>query len=1240
MLDRGLISRLRSQRDLAAYQQRLVSAIGRAPALRILPGLLHLPLPIADAAGALTPLRRALSETAFLTLAGPPGSGRRLAMQQLALYYARSKAAADMVPALIDLTTLDDGRSLPELLLDNHLHALYRPAAPRQAARNGASGHRGGWLLLINGWELLTPDRRYVWRAALQAMAARQANVRALVALPREEPAWPGFRPLAITAPSQALVARWLQHLCPASPHAAALAALAPDGPLAGCAERLFEIALFAWLVARGSAPASRADLYARALEALPAEIERVQAELHIPLGHPQIGRFAQAQRLAAEGTYASLAELPAPDRGETALLAVGLAQQPEPVLAALWRARLQGDDVVLALGRCLKERPAHSPVWPLRVATALATVARERGEPLRQQALHLLHACLPELDRSLAQVAQAKRPARRFITRLLRALPPELALPRTRALALGETTCEPLAWAAADLLRELAGPASDSPTPPEGAGPLARWAYVSLLASSETRATVDHAALRALAASGAGGHRLAQAGSALLGDTTLPAEQRVGGLELLLRCSSEKAWDAVRLACEDPSPLVRRAALDALARIDPDGAQAAMQGTAENTAAPWAARLDAMLRLGASGGEQTRAVLARYARDTDLPLIARLRVVAELGRHSDPDGLLPIVRDDQCSASVRAVAARALAASQQADLGELLGVTRATPALRAAVCAGLRERGQAAPGDEEKLLGVLEEALAELDFEGASAAAGALGRIGGSASVAALSRLLQPEATDRLLASVPAALLQQTPETCLDDPHLPAVLYLPLATALARGLTPADRPTTLREFLVAEIDQLRAAAAQALGMLGGEESLAALRAVLREPASATTAAAVAALSAIGGVAALGDALGMAGISQAASWQVVQYLAAQVDAEPVLREALARPDLDPFTQGALAEALGARGASSALPLLSQLARDPLADPHVQAQAVAALGRLAEPAAEVVLLRIATDASYTDELRGLAAASLPRTLSHESRRVLREALRVERVPAPIIAGALSALGRAGDRESLPLALRYCLDERPDVVRAAITALADIGEETVTPVLARAAQDVNSAHVTRIQASGALLRLGGSEHRLLLKPYLEHGSPLLQLRALDELIAAGAGPSEVAALLLDRSRALPLRLRALEHLASVGAAADALTAIVDAASDEPQLRCRAAQALGAQRETRALAVLAGQASSTDAALDLRYRCIEALGTIGGAAALETLSHVAERGKADQLAAAWAARALEQAVSEARR
>src|SRR5690606_19328285 len=190
--------------------------------------------------------------------------------------------------------------------------------------------------------------------------------------------------------------------------------------------------------------------------------------------------------------------------------------------------------------------------------------------------------------------------------------------------------------------------------------------------------------------------------------------------------------------------------------------------------------------------------------------------------------------------------------------------------------------------------------------------------------------------------------------------------------------------------------------------------------------------------------------------------------------------------------------------------------------------------------------------------------------------------VERVPAPIIAGALSALGRAGDRESLPLALRYCLDERPDVVRAAITALADIGEETVTPVLARAAQDVNSAHVTRIQASGALLRLGGSEHRLLLKPYLEHGSPLLQLRALDELIAAGAGPSEVAALLLDRSRALPLRLRALEHLASVGAAADALTAIVDAASDEPQLRCRAAQALGAQRETRALAVLAGQAS----------------------------------------------------------
>ncbi|HWQ12670.1 MAG TPA: HEAT repeat domain-containing protein, partial [Roseiflexaceae bacterium] len=388
--------------------------------------------------------------------------------------------------------------------------------------------------------------------------------------------------------------------------------------------------------------------------------------------------------------------------------------------------------------------------------------------------------------------------------------------------------------------------------------------------------------------------------------------------------------------------------------------------------------------------------------------------------------------------------------------------------------------------------------------------------------------------------------------------------------------------------------------------------------------------AAAAALAAVAGPMALGELLGAPEVPQAVRWRIVQRLASEPAGEDVLRTTLVDERIDPFTRGALAEAIGRRGAASSLLALSALARDPHGDPHVQTQAVAALGMLNEPAAEVVLLRIFDDPAASEELRGQAAAALPRALGDEGRRALRNALRTERVAEPIVAGALSALGRAGDRESLALALRYCLDERPAVVRAAIGALADIGEETVTPVLARTAQSPGVDQALRVQAIGALLRLGGHEHRLLLQPYLAHRSPLIQLLALDELCAAGVPAGELLALLVDRGRSLPLRLRALERVAAAPEAAPALADLL-ASDDDLQLRCRAAMALGAQGAMDAAPVLAAVADAEGTDDALRFRCIEALGRLGGRVAWESLSRLATQGAPVSFTQVWARQAL---------
>jgi HEAT repeat protein len=345
-----------------------------------------------------------------------------------------------------------------------------------------------------------------------------------------------------------------------------------------------------------------------------------------------------------------------------------------------------------------------------------------------------------------------------------------------------------------------------------------------------------------------------------------------------------------------------------------------------------------------------------------------------------------------------------------------------------------------------------------------------------------------------------------------------------------------------------------------------------------------------------------------------------------------MRYLLARGDVDPFTRGALAEALGPHGDAAALPLLLQIADDRAADAQLRAQAVLALGLLDQPAAEPALMRLLGNSTEDDTLRGIAAENLPRALSEASRRQLRDMLRRERVPPPIAVGVLRALKRVRDREALSLMLRYSQEETVEVAQAAINGLAALGDASMTPDLVRITQTPNVDRAVRLEAAGALLRLGGAEFRPLLRNYLEQGALPLRLQAFEHLIAARGEPDELLAILSDRtSWQLLLRLRAAERLVDDPRAQPALLGILRDGDDDPQLRCLAAEALGRARHVPALPALVELAERADTPANVRLRCINAIAAIGGIDAWLALSRLAENTARMPIVRYWAALAL---------
>jgi HEAT repeat protein len=1284
MVALNVVGRFRHQNDLHSYRRRLASDVTQDLALRLLPALIGLPLEIADAAGAPRSLHDAIRAGEHITLAGPSGSGRRLALQQWALQWASGELPDGPVPLLLDLTRLDDGVSPPERLLMTFVHAATPPADPkpqrdllpffRRSAGSPEPQASAHSLLLIHGWEDLASERRSLWRAALIDLTHSQSPISIVLTHPVWEPAWPEFTPLALGSPSPNLLARWIEQLAPVEHHAALLEILAPQGAPLG--ERLFEVALLAWLSQRVPLPRTRGALYAQALanaldlplgqlnQALlvrelqllaaygdqPANLNSSLVELGgggVPhFFHAQVQRYLAARQVVSEQRYELLRELDAPQQAEISLLITTMLDDPAPLYKALWRAGTAQAEDVLMLGRCLRERAPAEPAWALRVAGALARLANTAAPDTRARAAQLLCDCMPALEDSLDAAASADGVFELFLTRLFETLPAQLAVPLMLRLAYHPQVREPFAWQLADRVIER-GPAGLHSAPLDTErGALARWLYIEALVSAAELRSIDPATttagLSALAGSQASEVRKLQAAAALLDDPGQATATRCAALALLADSHQPTALTVIERASGDSDPAVRVAALEALNRQSPERASVALGRAANGASAPWELRLETIQRLGRQPGLGASRVLELCASDRSLLLYVRLQAIAALGRQ--PDGcahLLQIAGDAAQHDAVRGAAARELGAAKHQDaidlLTRLIDDPRTPPALAEACCDGLGALASRAGGGV--LLRILRRTPADVTL--ILAALRALGQIGAAEMSEPISQLLGAAALHLLQHDLGTAWVDQALDAIVDEPALPQPIALRLAATLNMSATVEGRPTTLAEFLSGEADLLRAEAARALAAIGGNTARAALLAALLDDstggATAEVIAALADLEGSNSAEALGYLLTAPEVNPLSRWLVVRRLTDHPAGEQVMRRTLMQPATDTFTRGALAEGLGQRGSFAALPALRQIAEDHQQDQQLRAQALLALGLLNEQASETTLIRMIADSNEDPTLRGLAAEHLPEQLSSEGRRFLRDLLRNERPPAPIVIGGLRALGHVRDREALPLMLRYGQDENAEIAQAAIAALTDLGDGSVAPLLVRITHQTGADHTLRLQAAGALLRIGGHGYRPLLRVYLEQGPLPLRLLALEHLIASNTATQDLLAMLGSPDWPATLRLRLIDYFAGDLAAESVMAVILEYKSDQVQLRALAAEALGQMQSTAALTTLVALATTTEPPAALRLRCIDALGRIGGNSALSALSRLADDAEMPPALRAAALRALRHASEQ---
>lgn len=571
-----------------------------------------------------------------------------------------------------------------------------------------------------------------------------------------------------------------------------------------------------------------------------------------------------------------------------------------------------------------------------------------------------------------------------------------------------------------------------------------------------------------------------------------------------------------------------------------------------------------------ASADEAARLSAAQvFAGDASLeparPLLGALkdeswrvrRVAVEgLSRRAAPDAiaaLLASVRDNHHHLGLLNSALQVLTMSDVDTLSPLLEFLNDEDAdlrMQAALALGEQRDVRAVPA----LLGALEDADANVRYH----------------AIEALGKLRAAEAADAL------ASIAETRDFFLAFPALDALAHI------------GDARVAPRVVPLLEDELLREAAADVLGRLGDEETVAPLAALLNAPEAPTRVAARA-------LAALHDRF------------------EKLYGEGAYISDLSRAAINPTGARNLLDALDDSDAAELRPL------------------ALVVGWLEGAAVERALTRLLGRA----DARGEVVEALVR---HGSRvtELLVEQLRSEDLE--IRKAAVVALGRIGDARAAP-ALVEVLDDDPELVIPAADALAKIGDPRAFEALLALVGDPNAA--VRQSVVGALNSLGSPSMPGRVLPLLDDPDPNVRESAVK--VAGYFGYPECVELLLERcrdreervrraavehlpfledERATPALVRALRHetprvrAAAAGAMAlaegpEVSASLIEALGDDDSwVRYFAARSLGRLKIAESADALA-ELARDDKSNHVRIAAVEALGSIGGETAVRAVA-----------------------------
>lgn len=1259
----GVLQFFRRSGPLQHYHSTLREHIEGHPLLQMLPSLINLPLFSTDG----YPFEAAdtFTYSPMVALSGAVGSGRSLALAQVAWHFAQKEQSTPVLT--LPLAHVDIPAIAPRAVVSTMLD---QTGLPMPIENNSSSSSQQPWILLIDGWETLPPPRRDVWRAFLLALPKYWPGAQVVITLPNMRGQWGGFQIWSLAGPDQHRRKAWLSHLLPNHDVTPLLKNLRPGGTLDMLGQRLRDLLLLALTYPNDGLPTTRDHLYQRAHTLLHSTGNFSQNHGHnrmqpdpqnlIALSHVSpLRHYDIARGIAHSNNIDQLDNLEDIDRAEVGLLLSGLLTDVQPLFRRLWDMETEAS--LLSLIMCFREHPAHIPDWGIEV---LEVVAAQTTQKTHQRMLVLLAPVLPTLFKTASDAIDTKR-----LCRLLARVAPVLPTPALLALLDDGDILAVLRWIVVDVLlqqvSELGPIIFQAPPPPDDLSRAARG-YMLVLGNSTDRQLLANDVgmadwITALQNETVPHRRRLHVAHTLLNDLDTTDPLRAAAFKLLTHASDEDTMALLKRMGANSDHTLRHMALDTLQSRAPQQSLDLLGSILLSAESSWEAQHDALKQIAMVNTKESYALLVRAGLGTLLSLELRGQALVLLAHHSAAASnlLLRLSAMETLPPVIRATTVHLLA---------LRGETRAIPLLcrvAAALAPTLvRQAAVAALGLLGKEPAVQPTVLAGL--QAAFAAAGvdpalkiailqALGTIATPRAIPLLRNILEGETFERVHTTwlTLAPTLEETPVTEWQTVTMPNEAQQVLLDMLSEGSTDAENPTSFQELVEQSVSRVRLAAIDALvqtGLAAPPNAPAQLRPALQAllftlfkeiPAheARPILAGIAQLSTDGGRSELHALLNNQTLSPLVRWLAIENLGSNPNNEAVLVRTLQDDTLDSFIKGHVALVLGQHHTSRAVLALRNVAGQVGAPEHLRTQAVLALSPIADPIAAETLLSVVMDTSASATLRGTAARALPTDMPTETRRWLREVLRREHEPPDLITGVLMALGQARDQESLVHMLRYAQSEQSAVALAALEAIAQIGDSSVAPTLVHISQSTVFDEPIRLQAVIALLRLCGAEYLPFLRRFLDSPVLPLQLQALDCLLSLWPDEAHTLVLVANQAAPLVLRLRALEELTPAETHLPTLCDLLLNRDEAPALRLGIASLVGRTGHPEAVATLAQCLGQPDLPITLQRRCVAALATLAQhettetcvALAHHTLGLLAEDMALPDAARSWSSEAL---------